>query len=436
MIHSRKRTGLLMQGLLIAALLATGVCAQAEEAEVPASLQEALTGGAPSLDARLRYENATVEGFETSDALTIRTRLGYGTLPYHGVRAYVELEDVSSLVAKDEYNQAGLNNSPTGKTVIADVEGTELNQAFLEMTCPWTDAVVKIGRQRLILGNARFVGNVGWRQNEQTYDAATVVVPEKCGLQLTYGYLDTVYRIFGQGNGNQPPGRAANAARYESDSHVVNLGYRPCSGFASTAYAYLLDLGDEPVGAANSSDTYGVSARISHAADSGLKSVCNLEYARQTDNAASPAGVDYAADYKMAELGGSLGIVGVGAGLEILGSDSGRSFRTPLATGHKFNGWADVFLTAPAQGLQDAYAYASLKCPKGKGPSVKLVYHNFESDVDNIVYGKEYDVVASQKIGKNLSIVAKYANYMADDNPANPRARDVERLSIQAGLAF
>lgn len=430
MTQSMQLTRLPMLTFLLSALMAgSGVATE------DVSLLDSIVSGTPSVNARLRYENAKADGAESSNALTLRTRLGYSTLPYHGLRGFVEFEDVSSFVDDDEYNQAGLNTGGAGKTVIADVEGTELNQAFLEMTCPATGGVLKAGRQRLVLGNARYVGNVGWRQNEQTYDAVTLKSPVKHGLQLTYGYLDTVYRIFGQENGSQPSGAAGNAASYSSDSHVVNVGYSPCSGFKSTAYAYLLDLGDRAVGAANSSDTYGVNATITLPSALGITPVCSLEYAQQTDNSASPADVDYDAEYVMIDVAGKTDELGLGIGLEVLGSDNGATFRTPLATGHKFNGWADVFLTAPAEGLKDLYVYASVKCPVTDG-TVKAVYHSFKSDVGNIDYGDEIDVVASKKLGERVTVIAKYANYQADKGADNPRAADVERISVEASLAF
>ena len=413
-----------------------GCVSHAEDApDAPPSLLAAISGGVPSVDARLRYEHADSDAAESSDAQTLRTRLGYRTLPYHGIRAFVEFENVTVLGDDSDYNQAGLNADGAGKTVIADVEGTELNQAYIEAKCPVTGSNLKVGRQRLILGNARFIGNVGWRQNEQTYDAVVVKTIEKCGLQLTYGYVDTVRRIFGQENGAEPSGAAGNAARYSSDSHVVNLGFSPCSALQSTAYAYLLDLGDGAAGSANSSDTYGLSATLKHECDNGLAVACMLEYAQQSDNSASLDGVDYSADYYMVDLGGSVKGLGLGAGLEVLGSDNGATFRTPLATGHKFNGWADVFLTAPAEGLQDLYAYVSGTCPL-TGMKTKVVYHSFESDVGSVEYGDEIDVVASKALNDNLTLIAKYANYQADTSADNPRASDVERISIEASLAF
>lgn len=54
---------------------------------------------------------------------------------------------------------------------MADPECTEANQAYLQMKLGTFTGIA--GRQRVILDNARFIGNVGWRQNEQTYDAVT-----------------------------------------------------------------------------------------------------------------------------------------------------------------------------------------------------------------------------------------------------------------------
>jgi len=412
------------------------ITAHAQEEEETQSLLDAITGGTPSVNARLRYEHAESDAADDADALTLRTRLGYSTAPFHGLRGFIEFENVTSIGDDDRYNQAGTNPGGSNRTVIADVEGTEVNQAYLEMICPATDITVIGGRQRIILGNARFIGNVGWRQNEQTYDGVLAKSGNYGGLELLYGYVSGVNRIFGQENGTEPSGAAPNAATYDADSHLVNVSYSPCKGFASTAYAYLLDLGDGAVGAANSSDTYGINCVVSYDNEDGLGGAAELEYARQSDNSATTATADYSANYIKADVSGKMGIVGAGVGYELLGSDNGAAFRTPLATGHKFNGWADVFLTAPADGLQDLYAYASVKCPKGIGPTVKVVYHSFESDAGSIDYGNELDVVAVQKLGERFTLIAKYANYSADSDPVNPRPNDVERFSIEAGFTF
>ena len=48
------------------------------------------------------------------------------------------------------------------------------------------------------------------------------------------------------------------------------------------------------------------------------------------------------------------GIVTVKAAYESLEGNGARGFSTPLATLHAFQGWADVFLNTPADGVDDA----------------------------------------------------------------------------------
>ena len=166
-----------------------------------------------------------------------------------------------------------------------------------------------------------------------------------------------------------------------------------------------------------------------------LKLGCDLEYAQQSDNSATADGVDYTADYYKVDLSGGLPAVGVGAGYEVLSSDGGDAFKTPLATGHKFNGWADVFLATPAQGLEDSYVYGTVTCPYS-GVTLKLVYHSFESEQGSMDYGEEVDVVATLPLDDRITLVAKYANYEADSNADNPVASDVERFWVEANVAF
>lgn len=421
--------------IIVATLTGSSLWAQeAAESKEATSWSEALTDGKATLNMRLRYENGQQDGLEDSDAFTIRTRLGYGTKSIYGLKAFVEFEDVSAIGDGNDYNQAGINPGGAGKTVIADVEGTELNQAFLEYRCPSGSQTI-LGRQRIILDNARFVGNVGWRQNEQTYDAVTVKTPTMNGFHLYYSYIDSVRRIFGQENGTQPPGAAGNAAEYDSDSHIVRAKMELCDHATATAYGYLLDLGDAVVGAANSSDTYGLSLNSNFETDSGIKFAGDFEYASQSDNSATIVGVNYRADYYKVDINGNFKIAIGGIGYEVLGSDNGASFRTPLATGHKFNGWADLFLVTPAEGLRDTYVYVGATCPLS-GAKLKAIYHNFESDVDSIDYGSEIDLLIAKTFCKNLTAIGKFSDYSADSGDNNPRPDDVQRFSIEMNIAF
>lgn len=402
-----------------------------EEEEI-ASLSDAVTGGKPSLNARLRYEHGDMDGRDDSDAFTLRTRLGYTTAPYKDFHAMIEFENVSALAGMDDYNQAGTNTGAGGRTVIADVEGSELNRAFLAYQA--NDFLIKAGRQRIILDNARFIGNVGWRQNEQTFDAVSV---KNTGIDdwiLYYGYISRVNRIFGEDNGSGPAGAAANAARFDSNAHVLNISYKPFPAWGIVGYAYLLDLGDGAVAKANSSNTYGLDFKGSRGLNEKVELLYELAYANQSDNSATTSGVSYTAGYYKADLAGKIAKHTVGTGYEVLGSDDSISFKTPLATGHKFNGWADVFLVTPPEGLSDLYIYAGTKFPHDV--SAKVFYHTFSSADGDIDYGTEFDIVVAKKLRKNLKCIAKYANYAGDSNAANPNPSDIQRFSIEMNYSF
>ncbi len=60
------------------------------------------------------------------------------------------------------------------------------------------DTTLTLGRQRINLDDQRFVGNVGWRQNEQTYDGFRVVNKSIPNLTVDVTYFDQVNRVFGK----------------------------------------------------------------------------------------------------------------------------------------------------------------------------------------------------------------------------------------------
>ena len=393
-----------------------------------------MTGGKFRVDVRLRLEHGDQDGLESSEALTGRPRIGYETLEYKGVRAFVELEHVQAINDSDDYNQAGTNPGGAGKTVIADPEGAELNQAYLSGTCPITGIKLKVGRQRMNINNARFLGNVGWRQNEQTFDAATASWSGNDVLDVSYGYIEKVNRIFGEANGTKPAGAKPNAADFNTDSHVVNVSTRALPVGTLTAYAFLLDLGEDNLAATNSSDTVGIRLDTSHELREGCTLKLQAEYAQQEDNSATPNDIDYEAEYYMGDLACVSEDVTIGVGHEVLGSDNGRGFSMPLATLHKFNGWADIFLVTPPAGLEDTYVYASTTLPGSI--TGKVVYHEFASETGSTDYGSEIDVLLVKKVSENVTVLAKFANYDADNGAGNPRASDVTRASIEAALKF
>lgn len=379
----------------------------------PASLSDALTQGKVSINARTRYEHVEQTGLKDANALTLRTRLGFTTAALHGFKASVELENIASPNG-DRFNQAGINPGGAGRAVVADPEGSEVNQAWLAYTKGGTTAV--LGRQRLVLDNARFVGDVNWRQNQQTFDGFTLVSKSFEELTLNYGYLSRINRVFGD---EHPQGN------WDSDSHLFNAGYTGFKAGTLTAYAYLLDFDNA---AAQSSATYGASFAGAAPLSADVKLAYRAEFAAQTDHASST--LDYSTGFYAFELGLSGKPGSLTAGYEELGSDNGTGFRTPLATLHAFNGWADVFLTTPGGGLRDSY----LKMTAGLPGQIRFLafHHWFEADGSGADYGTELDLQLSRKFGKFLTGLVKYARFESD-NVAFP---NVEKIWAQVEFAW
>jgi hypothetical protein len=360
-----------------------------------AALSDALTQGKFSINARARFESVEQTGLTDAEALTLRTRLGFTTAPLQGFKAMAELENIVSPDG-DRYSQAGINSGGAGRAVVADPEGTELNQSFLAYASK--AATVTIGRQRVVLDGARFVGDVAWRQNMQTFDGVTLVNRSVEKLTLTYGYLTRINRVFGN---KHPQGN------WDSDSHLFNASYAGLKAATITGYAYLLDFDNAT---AQSCETLGISFSGVTPVTDAVKLTYRAEFATQSDYGSSA--LNYTAEYLNLELGAAGKKVGFALGYEELGSDNGVSFRTPLATLHAFNGWADMFLTTPANGLRDVYLKGTLTLPHGF--NLLGFYHEFKADRLGADFGAEVDLQVTRKFGKHFTALVKYAKFDRD----------------------
>ncbi|MBV1917118.1 MAG: alginate export family protein [Sphingomonadaceae bacterium] len=368
----------------------------------------------PIADLRLRYETVSQDNpVGNADAVTARLRAGIQA-KWNDFTVLAEGEGTVAL--NDDYNDTLPGNGVEPFSVVADPNNIELNR--LQLSYKNGGNGVTVGRQRIILDDARFVGNVGWRQNEQTFDS--VRGQARFGpVSLDATYAISQRTIFGIDSPNE-----------HFDGDLVLLG----AGFGSKtvkvkAFAYLVDYDTR---FAFSSQTYGVRAAAAFPVSESLKVNVTASYASQSDMGENPS--SYSADYFNAELGAVFSGIKVKAGYELLGSDKGTAaFQTPLATLHKFNGWADLFLATPAHGLQDYYVGVSAKFPKVTvlpGLKAAITYHSFDSDVGAISYGDEIDASLGFKIGP-VELLLKYANYNADAH-----AVDTEKFWLQTGYRF
>lgn len=397
-----------LKPLYIALLALSAPLAQAED------ISQLFNDGKLILDARYRYEHVDQDNtLDHANAQTLRTRVGFQTGKWYGLSGLIEADNTSR-IGDASYNNTrnGQGTLVAGNSVVADPDGSEINQALLRYDFAQGNLVV--GRQRINLDNQRFVGGVAWRQNEQTYDGLLGQLKPIDKLTLTYAYIDNINTIFGPGD-NRFDNRT-NPANIEGHSHLLNAQYVVSPALTVTAYNYLLGLDnianvDQPAMLGNlSSKTYGTRlngtlAGVSYA----------LEYARQRDYADNP--LELSSEYYLAELGYTLSGVALKGGLEVLGGDSGpgnRAFQTPLATKHAFQGWADMFLTTPADGIKDSYLSASLPL---LGGTLTGMYHDYRAELGSSHYGDEYNLSYARPIPgvKGLVGLIKAARYDADD---------------------
>jgi hypothetical protein len=165
-----------------------------------------------------------------------------------------------------------------------------------------------------------------------------------------------------------------------------------------------------------SSKTHGIRLTGRRNLSTAAKLNYALSFASQSDHHRNPN--DYRAAYWLIDFGLELGAAKVGLGHERLGADDGLPFtsvQSPLATLHKFQGWADKFLVTPPNGLRDLYAsggYNWKSVAWFDAISATVVYHRFHSDRLDIAYGREWDAMVSARRGR-WTATAKHADYRA-----------------------
>jgi hypothetical protein len=377
----------------------------------------------PLFDARLRFENVDQDGFaRQANAATFRLRAGAEL----AAKDWSLLAEGEATAAPVERYDSGLNRK-TGHPIVADPENIELNRLQLQYRgLPKT--LLTLGRQRINIEDQRFVGASGWRQNEQTFDAVRLEYGEAKGLKVDLTYSWSVRTIWGI------DGRDARQQTIGGNNVFAVLSHPTPVGTLS-GFVFLVDQDEAAVqGFRLSSQSYGVRLAGSRSISSSAKINYALSHARQSDWRRNPN--NYRASYWLAEAGLELGAGRFGLGHERLGADQGlplTSFQTPLATLHKFQGWADKFLTTPPNGNRDSYASAGYGWKKAAGLdsiNASLTYHRFGSDRLGIHYGNEWDAMLSAKKGR-WTATAKLAAY-----DANALATDTRKIWLQLEWAY
>ncbi len=295
---------------------------------------------------------------------------------------------------------------PVPLPVIADPESELLNRAYVGWTMPGEDGLagtrVVIGRQRIAYDNERWVGPVNFRQNDQTFDAATIEARPIAGVAVRYAYLDRVNRILGN-NANGHWGSASHL--FAASTNRIPFG-------VTTAYAYLLDLKPVP---RLSSATFGLRYEAVPENTDGLTFGLEAEIARQSDYGANPNnfGVTYTLLRPVARWEDTTTL---SVGWERLGGDGVNALQTPLATLHRHNGWADVFTTTPVNGLSDVHLRLMQELPDTgfvTNPKLDLRYHEFRALRGGARYGSEWDADLNFSVLSRATLGVRFAHYDA-----------------------
>lgn len=364
----------------------------------------------PTWNLRLRNEQVTDDAF-TRDATadTLRLRAGLRFTFGSGWTALVEGEGLAN--AGDTYNSGA--NGQIGYPMVLDPEGFELNQAWIAWRSEPLAAT--LGRQRILLDNQRWVGNVGWRQNEQTFDALAFQWRPINALTVSYDWVDRVHRVAGD--------KALNPLAREHDltTQFFNVAYKD-AGQQWTGYAYLY--GDDDLATASSA-SYGLRWTGNRVQD-GNGWGWALEVAQQRDYADNP--LQFSHHYWLIEPSVTCHGTTFKAGWEYLGGNGSHALQTPLATLHAFNGWADKFLATPVNGLEDRYLSVAGQFGHIRGGRFAWVvaWHDFSATDTADDYGREWDASLGFPLAKGLQGLVKLADYQAGGY-----ARDTTKIWLQ-----
>ncbi|MEQ1558146.1 MAG: hypothetical protein ABL933_04295 [Methyloglobulus sp.] len=430
------------QSVLKTPLLLALACPSAYAGGITQSVEDALNfyhygnNGAVKIDLNYRYENVNQDGVldkpvggkllplakqpDTANGNTVRLRAGLLSPVFYGFQGYAEYE--GNLAMQEDFNST--RNGNKGFSTIADPEQSELNQLWISYN-GIPDTVIKGGRQRIKFDDDRYIGNVGWRQMETTYDSVLITHTNQqlFGLVINAGYIGNVQTFTGTTENINAP--------------IVNVSYKIGDYGNIIGYGYWLDYteANEPTTIEKSSETYGLrftnymkpgdSYKISD--NYGL--VYTAEWAHQQDYGHGKT--NYEAD-RINLMGGftAYNFTFQGAMEQLDGKGKNKTFDTPLGTNHAFQGWADLFLVTPDNGIRDVFATAHVLLDRGN-LILTGVYHDYSDDTGNLHYGDEWDVQALWKFGKHYSLLAKYAYYNADKFNT-----DTQKIWLQGNISF
>jgi len=366
---------------------------------------------------RPRYEYVNTDNtVDDANAYTVRASVGIQAdlFQIDGLSTYLE---ATGVFGSGDYYSLSDDRNGNNYNVVADPTQTRFTQAYVDYK--FGDTLIRAGRQAVNLDNLRFIGTVDWRQMPQTYDAVAIINNSVEGLSLLGAYIWQVNTIFDKDT-VKPVGD-----KFDTGSAILHASYEFMPELKVTGYGYLIE---------DFADTWGIAATGKFGIGESSNISYRAEYAIQNDPSFTDLAPNKTADADYYNIEATLNMSGflAGAKYEVLGAgnDANGPFSTPLATLHAHNGWADMFLGTPTEGLVDLNGMIGYKSA-GFGVA-KVIYHDFSSDEGSIDFGTEIDALYKNKIPgvKGLSGLIKGAWFTADD------ARYVDTSKVWAMLDY
>ncbi|WP_432740572.1 alginate export family protein [Methylobacter sp. G7] len=406
---------------ITAILLLLVFTATAMADDVNATIEKALKFGQDDakygqikLNLRYRYDNtnSTNPKKQVANASTVRYRLGYLTPTFKGLQAYAELQG-SQDIGINSYNST--MNGKNQYEIISDPQKIELNQLWLSYKgIPNTEA--RLGRQNITLDNGRFIATSSWRQLARTFDAFLLSNVSLPNTTVVLGYINKIKNINTSLNSMQLP--------------LVNISYRFADIGKLTGYAYLMDFRD-PYLYLSSNQSYGMRLEGSRKINDTVGFVYMAEYTNQRNyKNSTPYQVDY---YHVIGGVSAFGFIVKGAMEQLGGNGLNKTFNAPIGLLNKFNGWADLFITTPSDGLRDIYTSVDKNI---MGLKLSGVFHDFSDDTGQKHYGDEWNFMVAKELFKHYTLIAKYAYYHADTAGKEIGKFDTQKIWLIGDINF
>ncbi len=412
------QAGLSLSLTALAALLQAPLPAQAPSGTSgqEGSPREALAKGKATLELRTRYEHVDddVSG-KTADAPTNRLVLTYKSAPWEGLSLTAQFENVAVLGTPRYFvPQTGYGQSTHATVVDPPLSG--LNQLFVE----WKG--LKAGRQVINLDQQRFIGSVGWRQNDQTFTGLTYSRADLLPwMAFTFGHLTQAQLITGFT-------KPINGEIVNVDVKVIPKGHIRLFYYAFEEQVAAGTALAASTGASTANSFKHTGARLDGDVWRLFYDVSAAKQDRYKDATATGT---LEADYRYLGLGFR---ITKDHNLQAARETLEPGFKTPYATAHAWNGWVDRFVATPAKGLEDTFLVY-----KGKvGPwSFEASHHTYKAETDGTAYGKEWNALVGFQITKWWSLLAKAGSYTGDPASApGPLSKDTRKFWLQSSLKF